>query len=348
MEAAGSPQVEPCGGSPELCDGSNSPSRFAVSAAGADATGTPDAGDLATGEPQQDAGPRSTSSAMPDLHSPRVPALRAKVHQCLSDEDCKKLPLSSLRFRPLNADDLQEMVALHQEWFPVAYDDNFYDKAVTGEIFTLAAIYTPPATPAHAGGSPPIGGDGRGRGYENEHVLGLLTMSTCCELHGEDIVNVLGGDCDELCREGLGTETPVGRLAYILTLGVVDGFRRRGLARLLLRHLVQHVDDNMPTVDAIYLHVVTYNQAAVCLYESADFLQLQRYPSFYSLHDKPYDSFLYAFYVHQGRPPWKFRFARLLAFGPMTSWRHWVASAWSAFWPIGNEANAPPVLDNIV
>merc|ERR1712216_928257 len=114
-----------------------------------------------------------------------------------------------------------------------------------------------------------------------------------CEQHHEDIAAVLGADCSASCKSSNGC-TEAGRLAYILTLGVADGFRRRGLARELLSRLIQYCDDSRnskaASIKAVYLHVVTYNAAAIQLYESMNFTQLAHYKQFYLLHGKPYDS----------------------------------------------------------
>merc|ERR550532_469644 len=168
----------------------------------------------------------------------------------------------------------------------------------------------------------------------------MITMSTMCEHHCDDITTVLGADCATACKrkprplDPLGTadEAGAGSLAYILTLGVADGFRRRGLARELLRRAVAHVNRSLPHVQAVYLHVVTYNSAAIHLYESMKFLRIGQFPSFYFLHGQPYDSFLYALYLHSGRPPWKWRLRSLLGLGPGASWREWVLCAWSSLW----------------
>merc|ERR1712062_284313 len=86
---------------------------------------------------------RNTSSAMPDLESPNVPSLKARVHQRLSAAECAKIPLSALHFRQLRPEDFDEMIALHTEWFPVSYDKNFYTKSVQGDFFTLVASHIP-------------------------------------------------------------------------------------------------------------------------------------------------------------------------------------------------------------
>merc|ERR1711879_769325 len=178
---------------------------------------------------------------------------------------------------------------------------------------------------------------------EDESLLGIITISVCCEHHSDDIMTVLGGDCATLCSQipspeprsqGLeeGQASSAGCLAYILTLGVVDGYRRKGLARELLRRSIEHVRRNMPFVQAVYLHVVTYNDAAIQLYESMKFLRIAHFQQFYQLHGKPYDSYLYAVYVNNGRPPWKFRWRTFLGMGLATTLWTGFVSAWSSLW----------------
>mmetsp|Transcript_51252 Transcript_51252/g.138057 ORF Transcript_51252/g.138057 Transcript_51252/m.138057 type:complete len:182 (+) Transcript_51252:1-546(+) len=177
-------------------------------------------------------------------------------------------------------------------------------------------------------------------------------MSTSCEHHGDDIVSVLGGECSELChRKARRTGEPGqvagdagGSLAYILTLGVVDGFRRRGLAKALLNNSMEHINKNMPHVKAVYLHVVTYNDAAIALYESMQFRRIAKFDKFYQLHGKPYDSFLYARYVHSGRPPWSWRLRNLVSIGFTAAIRELVFTAWTTLSPFGCDDKPQAVL----
>lgn len=286
---------------------------------------------------------QNTSSAMPDLSSADVPILKARVHQQVTLEECSKIPLGALRFRPLQPSDHDEMLALHTEWFPVSYNEAFYTKSVEGAYFTLVATYrhgdTPGANGVDANGSC-TGSVKSGQGEES--ILGMITMSTVCEHHCDDITTVLGADCESICRRVCPTapakdssnpdaEEKRGCLAYILTLGVSEGFRRRGLARELLARLNSHVDKEMPQIQAIYLHVVTYNTAAIRLYESMHYQHLGSFVGFYQLHGKPYDSFLYARYVHSGKPPWSWRLKNLFGIR-VVSWKDWIMSALSSFW----------------
>eukprot|EP00438_Fugacium_kawagutii_P018280 Skav222991 [mRNA] locus=scaffold1827:233262:233653:- [translate_table: standard] len=52
---------------------------------------------------------------MPDLTAESVPRLKAKVHRRLSPEQLGRISLSDLCYRPLQASDMEEMIALHQD-----------------------------------------------------------------------------------------------------------------------------------------------------------------------------------------------------------------------------------------
>eukprot|EP00435_Cladocopium_sp_Y103_P018929 s1674_g4.t1 len=247
-------------------------------------------------------------------------ATRAKVHRRLSPEQLQRISVSELCYRPLQSSDMDEMIALHQEWFPVSYDKDFYNMSVSGSLYSLVAVVPP---------SPENSADST----EEENILGMITVSTYCEHHKEAISHVLGTDCEQSCRglraDGAEEGRASGALAYILTLGIAENFRRRGLARELIKRSVEHVENNMPTVQAVFLHVVTYNTAAIELYESSQFLRIEYFPNFYFLHGKHYDSYLYAQYLHGGRPPWKWRMRNFAS-----TWSRWVFSYWTGWrWP---------------
>lgn len=218
----------------------------------------------------------STSSALPStMPATSIPTLSAKVHSKLVPERLDHLTSDDLVFRPLRTEDLEQLKLLHKEWFPLNYDDAFFDSSVKGNVYSLAACIPD----------------------DLDCMLGLITVSTHCHHHSSDISRVLNGSCDTLCRDG----TPV---AYILTLGVVDEFRRRGLARKLIQETIQDLTKNNPSVHVLTLHVVTYNEAAIELYKSLGFIEATRYVEYYDLGDKQvYDSLLFAKYLKGEKPP---------------------------------------------
>jgi N-alpha-acetyltransferase 60 len=57
-------------------------------------------------------------------------------------------------------------------------------------------------------------------------------------------------------------------IGYILSLGVDKKYRRNGIGSLLLDSLIKHLTTaERHKVKAIFLHVLTTNQAAIIFYE---------------------------------------------------------------------------------
>jgi len=83
---------------------------------------------------------------------------------------------------------------------------------------------------------------------------------------------------------------------YILTLAVAPAWRRQGVAAMLMES-VDKWSKALPSVDAIFLHVVTSNAPAIAFYERLGFTKFKREYGFYLIHDSLEDAFLYVRYV---------------------------------------------------
>ncbi|MEW5300871.1 MAG: hypothetical protein WDW36_003769 [Sanguina aurantia] len=128
---------------------------------------------------------------------------------------------------------------LHSRLFPIDYDDLFFQKAVRSQdrIFSWAAI----ACDAVTG---------------NSQLVGFVT-ARCLQLH----------ECDTTDRDFMGLtsrhaeQRPV---VYVLTLGVTETLRGQGVGRCLLGFVHQHGISVGAAM--IFLHVISYNTAAIQLY----------------------------------------------------------------------------------
>ncbi|CAD7939967.1 unnamed protein product [Amoebophrya sp. A25] len=112
---------------------------------------------------------------------------------------------------------------------------------------------------------------------------------------------------------------PSGAIAYILTLGVIDEMRRRGLGRRLLLEIIHQLPSFkyqslcVHSPRALALHVIPYNKAALRLYEGMGFIRLDEVQDFYILHGVRYAAYVYAFYLGDNkRPPGAGVFSRAL------------------------------------
>merc|ERR1719160_1673152 len=89
-----------------------------------------------------------------------------------ADKEGRFPPLESLEFRLISQRDESEVRALHSEWFPVRYDNQYYDAVMNGGFTSIAAIY---------------------RNGRSEFILGLATLQTEFRSLRFDMPYVLGG-----------------------------------------------------------------------------------------------------------------------------------------------------------
>lgn len=157
-------------------------------------------------------------------------------------------------YRPLQPSDFDELKDAHVHLFPIDYEDSFFAKAVKGlsKIFTLGAFEL-------KGG--------------NETLVGFVTarLMVMNEMDSKDRRHMgLIGDCWNLEHA-----------AYILTLGVSPKFQKQGIATTLICQLEQQAATMGARV--VFLHVITYNKAAVRLYKRCQFRCVATLEDFYSI-----------------------------------------------------------------
>ena len=89
--------------------------------------------------------------------------------------------------------------------------------------------------------------------------------------------------------------------------GVVKELRKQGIASFLLENLIAHLTsgDNYCTVKAVYLHVLTTNNAAISFYEHRGFRPHLFLPYYYAIGGSRRDGFTYVLYLNGGHPPWR-------------------------------------------
>jgi len=178
--------------------------------------------------------------------------------------------LEAVHFRQLRKKDRKELETLHREWFPVEYGKHFYDEVFESKrVGSLAVVL-------------------------GDLLLGAATFRTQFRQPRFDMDSILEGGAD-LCMSGAA--------GYILTLGVVDAARGFGVAKSLLRKTMDVIRGELPQVQAIWVHVISYNEPAIALYESMGLQMVRPFPRFYSFQNEYWDSLLYVLYENGGRPP---------------------------------------------
>lgn len=184
----------------------------------------------------------------------------------------------NVTFRPLQESDREEIQRLHEDWFPVDYKEDFYDGVVqnkmasTGQpLYTQVAVVSCPET-------------------QQERIIGCIVGSfvQVAKCKGKSV---------ELMVPNPQRHT---RMFYIMTLGTVKEFRGRGLATTLLEQCFDIIEADMEC-GVSYLHVITYNTAAIQFYEKLEFSRVEEIENYYLIDGQKYNCYLYAKYHHGNR-----------------------------------------------
>ena len=223
-----------------------------------------------------------------------------------------------IRFRRIEPKDRVQIQALHEEWFPVEYQQDFYDDLCLHQrmchsghaLYTMVAVIskrdkndiatseTPPPLSASTSTSstsspPPAQRDKDEIDTSDEQIIACLVG---CVLSAHKL--------NATSRQLLVPDWPHrhSKLFYIMTLGTVNEYRHLGLATQLVNQVIDSVVQRHTDMGTIYLHVITVNDAAIRFYEDKlGFWRVQEIVDYYTIDGNPYNCYLYARYFHGNR-----------------------------------------------
>ncbi|XP_019184232.1 PREDICTED: histone acetyltransferase MCC1 [Ipomoea nil] len=179
-----------------------------------------------------------------------------------------------ISFRPIRPSDLEVLEKLHGDLFPIRYESEFFQNVVNGrDIVSWGAV------------------DCNRPNGQSDELIGFVTARTIMAKESE---------VEDLIR--FDPSMPDQTLVYILTLGVLEPYRNLGVASSLIREVIKYASC-IPTCQAVYLHVISYNNPAIYLYQKMSFQCVRRLHSFYLINGQHYDAYLFIYYVNRGRSP---------------------------------------------
>ncbi|KAF6151691.1 hypothetical protein GIB67_001974 [Kingdonia uniflora] len=188
--------------------------------------------------------------------------------------DPRALRSSTIVYRPIKPSDLEALEQIHGDLFPIRYESEFFLNVVNGrDIVSWGVVDC----------SRPEG--------QSDKLIGFVTARVVLAKESEigDLLNYDPLRIDQT-------------LIYILTLGVVEAYRNRGIASSLIREVIKY-GSSIPTCQAVYLHVISYNDPAIYFYKKMAFKCVRRLQDFYYIRGRHYDSYLFVYYVNGGRSP---------------------------------------------
>ena len=194
----------------------------------------------------------------------------SKIHEILKENN-HDINVDDIYYKPLkHSDEVKELSFLYKEWFPLEYPQEFYDYLLDDEtISTILALY-----------------DLEINGEKQTFIVGVLMYETRpldLYLKNSPLLNFLKK------YNGI----------YILSIGVIDELRQKGLATILMNKLLDSVKEDKK-VKYLYLDVVEYNKAAIRFYEKIGFERVKTRESYYDIMDKKYDSLVYCLFINEG------------------------------------------------
>ncbi|CAH9070836.1 unnamed protein product [Cuscuta epithymum] len=179
-----------------------------------------------------------------------------------------------ISYRPIRPSDLKVLEKIHEDLFPIRYESEFFQNVVNGrDIVSWGAV------------------DCNRPNDQCDELIGFVTART---------MNARESEVDDLIR--FDPSKPDQTLVYVLTLGVLESYRNLGIASSLIHEVIKYAA-SMPTCQAVYLHVISYNHAAILLYQKMSFKCERRLHSFYLINGHHHDAFLFIYYVNSGRSP---------------------------------------------
>ncbi|KAF9598720.1 hypothetical protein IFM89_031388 [Coptis chinensis] len=177
-------------------------------------------------------------------------------------------------YRPIRPSDLEVLEQIHCDLFPIRYESEFFLNVVHGRgIVSWGAV------------------DCSRPGNQSDELIGFVTARMVASEESE-----IG---DMLPYDSSGADRT---LLYILTLGVIQSYRNQGIASSLTQEVVKYAS-SLLSCRAVYLHVIAYNNSAICFYQKMSFQCVRRLASFYYINGQHYDSYLFVYYVNGGRSP---------------------------------------------
>ena len=180
--------------------------------------------------------------------------------------------LEDVVYRPIEPLDFDDIKSIHEDIFPVSYGDLFYRAVCDGEpnsgknskLFSSIAVSKT---------------SGRMLGF-------ILAQVSSVDEVDED-------DNDLFQRQG-----PQDSLCYILTLGLIEEYRRSGLGTRLLNQCTEYCLTSVRSCGAIYLHVIDYNTEAIKFYEKNQYHLCRVMHDYYHIEQARYDAYLYVRYLN--------------------------------------------------
>ena len=202
-----------------------------------------------------------------------------------------------LHFRPLQEDDHDQIKDLHDELFPVKYSAQFYKNVVCNKTTSghplLSRVVIEKGFDEESGSSlqprtPYLEDLAKHVGipsFQEDEIDDKVTIPRDSGPSADRLIGcIVGAFIDLLSIKSSEEEHSIHKkliidpdrhsmMFYIMTLGTTNDYRKLGLATKLVKDCLKMVEQ-VPICGGFYLHVITYNVAAIRFYERLGFYRI--------------------------------------------------------------------------
>lgn len=200
----------------------------------------------------------------------------SNIHASLKDVNIEKADFENIIIRKIkNRKELDQIQLLHKEWFPINYTKEYFEAVYQEKTNGLVAEIK-------------LKNNDKGNGNDKV-IVGCILY--CFRNSKKKYMET--NLCDFFKNY---------RSIYVMTIGVINEFRKHGIATKLLREMIQRHGNDFK-IKYVYLHVVEYNHSAHRFYENNKFSLLKVKRKHYTIEESKYDAFVYIYYLHNTKPP---------------------------------------------
>ncbi|CAK95022.1 unnamed protein product (macronuclear) [Paramecium tetraurelia] len=194
----------------------------------------------------------------------------AEIHSVLANVKIDDIGFKDIKFRKVQTKrDLEQLKLLQQEWFPITYGEQFYNSVLNGRVSSLIAeieIKYP-------------------TGRKEKYVIGAMVYQQrqCKTKYLQNLT----------WKQWFCLFFQTQNALYIMTIGVINEFRGRGIAEYMVEQLKKTVLQSNKTIAYIYLDMVDYNEIASRFYQKQGFNKMRIKKNHYMIENQTFDGYVY-------------------------------------------------------
>ncbi|CAK86843.1 unnamed protein product (macronuclear) [Paramecium tetraurelia] len=194
----------------------------------------------------------------------------AEIHNVLATIKIDDIGFKDIKFRNVQTKrDIAQLKQLQLEWFPIDYSEQFYTAVLNGVNSSLIAEIE---IKFHTG-------------RKERFIIGAMIFQ---QRHSKSKYLQT-----QTWKQWFCSLFQTKNALYIMTIGVINEFRGRGIADYMLDQLKKRVLESNKTLNYIYLDMIVYNEIASRFYQKNGFICVRVKKNHYEIENQLFDAHVY-------------------------------------------------------